>query len=193
MYALLRQKRPVVLAGGGALLIAFFLAGAIALDGETELPVSLLSPQGEEISFYTHKYIMPIDELMRDTRAFVAVVEPLERGPVYAVPPEQWSAFGVSDDVHHEGNWLFTAVTVRVVEALKGELPSTIVLLEERGELAGFAVDSSDSYLRLGEKGLLIFAKYDNTWFPIVFALIDDVGRIPALDTTLEELRQSYK
>lgn len=193
MFGFLKQKRAIVLVGFGTLLIAFFLAAAVALSSETELPISFSSPEGEQISFYTYKYIMPIDQLMRDPRAFAAVVEPLERGPIYAVPVEQRSVFGVTDDVDYKGNWLFTPVTVRVVEALKGDLPPTIVVWEERGALPGFAVDSSDPYLRRGEKGLLVFARYENGWFPIAFAPIDDVGRIPSLDTTVEELREFYK
>ncbi|NIN66871.1 MAG: hypothetical protein GTO63_19695 [Anaerolineae bacterium] len=193
MYGLPRQKRAVVLVAVGTLLIALSSAGAVALSGENELPLSFFSTEGEEVGFYTHEDTMPIDELMSDPRAFVAVVEPVERGPIYAVAPEEWSAFGVSDDVHYEGDWPFTPVTVEVAEALKGEIPSTIVVWEERGAVAGFAVDSSDPYLRLGEKGLLIFAKYEDRWFPIVFAPIDDVGRIPSLHTTLEELHQLYK
>jgi hypothetical protein len=36
----------------------------------------------------------------------------------------------------------------------------------------------------------LIFASVEDRWFPVVFAEVDVNGGIPALYTTLEELRQ---
>ena len=143
-------------------------------------------------TFQTFKSpVMPVDQLLIDPRACVAVVEPVERGSVYGVTVEQRSDFGVYvEDVQYDGDWPFTPVTVRVLEPLRGELPETIVVWEERGSILGLTVDSSDPYLEPGQRGLLIFASVEDRWFPILFAEVDVSGGIPALGTTVEELLQ---
>jgi len=41
-----------------------------------------------------------------------------------------------------------------------------------------------------GQRGLLIFASVQDRWFPILLAEVDVNGGIPALGTTVEELRE---
>jgi hypothetical protein len=187
-----KRKRMTVIFGLRGLLTAFLLVATVVWSSEGGLPVGFPRFADQQMSFYTHKGpIMPVDELVKDPRSFVAIVEPLERGVIYTVPLEQRSEFGVDvGDEDCQGNWAFTPANVRIAESLKGQLPPAIVVWEERGRVPGCIVDSSEPYLRPGEKGLLIFGKHLDGWFPILFAAIDDDGRIPSLDTTIEEVRE---
>jgi hypothetical protein len=175
----------VVAVGFATVLVVSVLAAAVVFSS------SRWAHSGG-ITFQTFKSpTMPVDQLLIDPRACVAVVEPVERGAVYGVGVEQRSDFGVYvEDVEYDGDWPFTPVTVRVLESLRGEIPETIVVWEERGSIPGLTVDSSGPYLEPGQRGLLIFASVEDRWFPIVFAEVDVDGGIPALDTTVEELRQ---
>jgi hypothetical protein len=191
MLGFVRQRQTVAVVGFATVLVVSLLAVTVAFSSEAH---SLSSPRWAQSggrTFQTFKSpIMPVDQLLMDPRACVAVVEPVERGVVYGVTVEQRSDFGVYvEDVEYDGNWPFTPVTVRVLEPLRGELPETIVVWEERGTILGLTVDSSDPYLEPGQRGLLIFASVEDRWFPIVFAEVDVDGAIPALDTTVEELR----
>jgi hypothetical protein len=173
-----------------ALISASLLSVAVVFSGETHSDAGFRRPGG--MAFQTFKSpIVPAEKLLVDHRAFVAVVEPLERGPVYEVAPEELRDFGVDiEDAERAGGWPFTPVTVRVLEPLRGDVPETIVVWEERGTIPGLRVDSSDPYLELGRRGLLIFTSVQDRWFPILFAEVDANGEIPALNTSVEELRQ---
>jgi hypothetical protein len=157
-------------------------------------PISIEPPAEDSggATFRTFKSpTMPVDQLLMDPRACVAVVQPVERGAVYGVTVEQRSDFGVYvEDDEYDGDWPFTPVTLRVLEPLSGELPETIVVWEERGTILGLSVDSSDPYLEPGQRGLLILASVQGRWFPILFAEVDVDGEIPALNTSVDELRQ---
>ena len=181
--------------GFATLLAVSLVAAAVALSSEAGSFPSPRWPHSGATTFQTFKSpIMPVDQLLSDPRACVAVVEPVERGAVLGVTAEQRGDFGVYlEDVEYLGEWPFTPVTVRVLESLRGEIPETIVVWEERGSIPGLSVDSSDPYLEPGQRGLLIFASVEDKWFPILFAEVDLNGEIPALDTTVEELRQALE
>lgn len=194
MLHLDRPEQTLAAVGFATALVVSLLAAAVAFSTEAGSFASPRWAHSGGITFQTFKSpTMPVDQLLIDPRACVAVVEPVERGAVYGVTVEQRGDFGVYvEDVEYVGEWPFTPVTVRVLEPLRGEVPETIVVWEERGSVPGLTVDSSDPYLEPGQRGLLIFASVQDRWFPILLAEVDVNGGIPALGTTVEELRQVF-
>jgi hypothetical protein len=192
MPGLVTHKQTLAAVSFASVLMVCLFAAAVVFSSEAHsFPISRWPHSGGTTFQRFKSPTMPVDQLLSDPRACVALVEPLERGAVLGVTAEQRGDFGVYvEDVEYVGEWPFTPVTVRVLEPLRGEVPETIVVWEERGSVPGLTVDSSDPYLEPGQRGLLIFASVQDRWFPILLAEVDGNGGIPALGTTVEELRQ---
>ena len=145
-----------------------------------------------------HQLLLPFKDLVVHDKALVAVVEPTERRKVTVVSLEVFSTMKPRENVESLiadfHGYPFTPVEVKTVEVLKGSLPERFELWEERGEIAGFKVESDDPFLSPGVRGLLVAGSYDNGAIaPLVFAPIQDDGYMPDLQMSLDDLRKMLK
>jgi len=199
----LNRKIGLLLLGTG-LIISFAL-----LFGQGVLPAeglgSLARPAAAEQSIepreitgaYRHQLLLPLEDLVAHKKVLIAIVVPVERKSVVAVSDitliavksleEQRATTLGSSPVEYP----FTPVEVEVVEDLKGDIPEKLEVWEERGEVAGFEVDSDDPHLPVGVRGLLIAGRYDNGMIaPLIFAPIQDNGYMPDLQMNLADFRE---
>jgi hypothetical protein len=147
-----------------------------------------------------HQLLLPLEDLIAHNKALVAVVEPTERKKVVVVSVEVLSSMKAIERESVEGiiadydGYPFTPIEVKAVEVLKGNIPEEFELWEERGEMAGFKVESDDPFLSPGVRGLLVAGSYDNGVIaPLIFAPIQDDGYVPDLQMSLDDFRKMLK
>jgi len=193
--------KTVGLAISGLVVLALVFGSKVMSAKGIEVPaISAVQFTAPPVGARRHQLLLPLKDLVAHDEALVAIVEPTERKEVVVVSMEVLSSMRATERESVEGfvadlgGYPFTPVEVKTVEVLKGNLPERFELWEERGEVAGFEVESDDPFLSSGVKGLLIAGRYDNGVIaPLIFAPIQDDGYMPDLQMSLDDLRAMLK
>jgi len=201
----LRKKVGLLLATAGLIVLALVLGSKIMFAKGIEVPatstaaVQSITPP-KVTGARRHQLLLPLENLVAHDKALIAVVEPTERKKVVIVSVEELGSMraiereGVEDFIADFDGYPFTPIEVKVVEVLKGNIPERFELWEERGEIAGFKVESDDPFLSPGVRGLLVAGSYDNGVIaPLIFAPIQDDGYMPDLQMSLDDFRKMLK
>lgn len=201
----LHKKVGLLLTTTGLVVLALVLGSKIMFAKGLEVPArstsavqSTAPPQ--VTGARRHQLLLPLEDLVAHNKALVAVVEPIERKKVVVVSVEVLSSMKAVERAIVEGfiadfdGYPFTPIEVKAVEVLKGNLPERFELWEERGEIAGFKVESDDPFLSPGVRGLLVAGSYDNGVIaPLIFAPIQNDGYMPDLQMSLDDFRKMLK
>lgn len=150
----------------------------------------------EVIHVRRHQLLLPLEDLVANEKAIIAIVEPIERKKVVVVAKEELGSMKAIEKERMKDidDYPFTPIDVKAVEILKGNLPEEFELWEERGEIVGFKVESDDPFLSPGVRGLLVAGRYDNGVIaPLIFTPIQDDGYMPDLEMSLDDFRKMLK
>lgn len=184
--------------GVGAVLVSITLAACQVLPsawGQPLEPDVTIPPEelAKGVSVLESITVAPLDQLILLDDVAIAIVEPLSREAIQIISPDERAEYGISVEGIYQGEWPLTPVTVRVIETLKGDLPTIIHVWENRGGLPNLEVDSNDPFLSPGERGLLLMSVHTARIRPIIFAPMAEGGYMPFLEMTLDEFRTLLK
>lgn len=202
----LNRKIGLLLLGTGLIisLALLFGRGVLSAEGLGSLATPATAEQSIEpreiTGAYRHQMLLPLEDIIAHEKVLIAIVVPVERKSVVVVSDvtliavrsleEQRARILDSSPVEYP----FTPVEVEVAEVLKGDIPEKLEVWEERGEVAGFNVDSDDPHLPVGIRGLLIAGRHDNGVIaPLIFAPIQDDGYMPDLQMNLADFGEMLK
>ncbi len=189
-----KSSRWFLPVGGATILVAMTLAAFLILPstlGQAPEPIPTIPSDelAKGVSIFRTINLAPLDQLVSFDDVAIAVVEPLSRETIQTISPDERPEFGISVDELYQGEWPVTPVRVRVIETLKGDRPTIILVWENRGTLGDIEVDSSDPFLSPGERGLLLMFVHTGRIQPLIFAPIIEGGYMPRLEMTLDEFR----
>ena len=189
-----KSSRWLLLVGVAAILVAMTLAGILISPptrGQVPEPIPTIPPDevAKGVTIFQTINLAPLDQLVSFDDVAIEVVEPLSRETIQTISPDERPEFNIPVDQPYQGEWPVTPVRVRVIETLKGDLPTIIVVWEKRGTLANIEVDSSDPFLSPSERGLLLMSVDTGRIQPLIFAPIVEGGYMPRLEMTLDEFR----
>lgn len=189
-----KSSRWFLLVGVATILIAVTVTRFLILPstrGQASEPIPTIPPDelAKGVSIFQTIDLAPLDQLVTSDDVAIAVVEPLSRETIQIISPDERPEFNIPVDQPYQGEWPVTPVRVRVIETLKGDLPTIILVWEKRGTLASIEVDSNDPFLSAGERGLLLMSVDTGRIQPLIFAPIVEGGYMPRLEMTLDEFR----
>lgn len=189
-----KSSRWFLLVGVATILIAVTVTRFLILPstrGQAPEPIPAIPPDelAKGVSIFQTIDLAPLDQLVTSDDVAIAVIEPLSRETIQIISPDERPEFNIPVDQPYQGEWPVTPVRVRVIETLKGDLPTIILVWEKRGTLANIEVDSSDPFLSPGERGLLLMSVDTGRIQPLIFAPVIEGGYMPRLEMTLDEFR----
>ncbi len=200
MLAVVAMLATLALIGAaGTGLISSDSPAGDAFEGVSVRTDALGTSQNLITGGYAHHMLEPLAKVLAypDDVVIVAIVRPTTRqadslslttdmtGDAYPRGSDTLAAQGYT-------RYPLTAVTVETIEILKGSLPHTFTVWENRGVVDGLQIDSADPYLAPETQGLLIAGHPNGDRLtPLVYCPVDEDGYLadPYLDMPLDELR----